>query len=83
MEMQTWYVMEDETFADPAEVAPDKKGILRHADGRAVAYAPHGPRTRQVNPAEARKAKPKASAERDMKADDRKPGYTTRESKAD
>lgn len=83
MEMQTWYVLEDGTCGDPAEVAPDKKGVLRHKDGRAVAYAEHGPRTRQVNPTEARKAKPKAPAARDMKADDRKPTYTTRESKAE
>jgi hypothetical protein len=33
-----------------------KNGRLQHKDGRAVAHAPHGPRTRSVN-ADAERAK--------------------------
>ncbi|WP_180901949.1 hypothetical protein [Martelella soudanensis] len=38
--------MEDDSVGDPRLIRPDDTGILRHADGRAVAYAAHGPRTR-------------------------------------
>lgn len=48
--METWYVMEDGEPGDPREIEPDAKGVLRHKDGRAVAYAPHGPRSRSVDP---------------------------------
>ena len=47
---ETWYVMEDGSAADPREIAWDDRGGLRHRDGRAVACAPHGPRTRSVDP---------------------------------
>lgn len=80
MPIETWYVMDDNSVADPSAVAPDAKGVLRHKDGRAVAYRPDGlgPRTRSVDPAEeAAKAKPK-----DMKPEDKRGGYKTRETKA-
>ncbi len=52
----TWFVLDDGSVGDPSEIAPDKAGVLRHKDGRAVAMAPHGPRTRGVD-AEAERAK--------------------------
>ena len=63
---ETWYVLEDDTAADPRDVKPNAKGILTHKDGRKVAYAPHGPRSRSVDPDEERakktglKSKPEA-----------------------
>lgn len=91
MEPETWYVLEDGSAADPREVSPDKAGILRHKDGRAVAYAPHGPRSRSINPDEERAKpkgvkpkEPKATSEgRDMKAEESPRPYRTRESKAE
>lgn len=62
MQTEVWYVMEDGSCGDPREISPDKDGKLKHKDGRAVAYAPHGPRSRSVDP-EAEKAKPKGKAE--------------------
>jgi|KBSMisStaDraftv2_1062788.scaffolds.fasta_scaffold04226_9 hypothetical protein len=56
---ETWYLMEDGTVGDPHEVAPDKDGVLRHKDGRAVAMASHGPRSRGVD-ADAERAKARA-----------------------
>lgn len=84
---ETWYVLEDGSFADPAEVAPDSAGMLRHKSGVGVAYGPHGPKSRSMGPEErAAAAGPKGSAnkraapkwaDREMKA---KPGagYETR-----
>lgn len=46
---ETWYILETDEVADPSDVAPDDKGVLRHKDGRAVAYAAHGPRSRSVD----------------------------------
>lgn len=54
---ETWYVMEDGSVGDPHKIALDKKGVLRHEDGRAVAYAPHGPRSRGCVDAVAERAK--------------------------
>lgn len=34
---ETWYVLEDGTFADPNDVGHDEFGALRHKDGVAVA----------------------------------------------
>jgi hypothetical protein len=97
MNRETWYILEDGAAGDPREIAPDADGRLRHTDGRAVAYAPHGPRSRGVD-ADAERAKaapPKAAAAkpaakpkagataRDMKAESPAGGYQTRESKAD
>lgn len=46
MPHETWYVLED-----------GSDGRLVHKDGRAVAYAPHGPRSRSVDPAAERSAR--------------------------
>lgn len=84
--METWYVMEDGTCGDPREIVPDAGGVLRHKDGRAVAYADHGPLSRGVDPDEelAKAKKPAAPSVKDMKpAAEPKQVYTTRESKAD
>jgi len=54
---ETWYVMADGTVGDPREIRADADGVLRHSDGRAVAYAPHGPRSRSVD-VEALQARP-------------------------
>lgn len=86
----TWYVLEDGSSADPSEVAPDAKGVLRHKSGMAVAIGDHGnPRSRGVD-AEAERAKtvvkdkPKdVPKPKDMKAQESKPGYTTRDAKTD
>lgn len=67
MATETWYILEDGSNGDPREIAPDEKCVLKHKDGRAVAYAPHGPRSRNLDPeaerakAAARKPKPAAS----------------------
>lgn len=78
---ETWYVLENGAFADPNDVAPDDKGALRHKGGVAVAMRGDVPCTRSVDPDEERqKAAPKA---REMKAEEPKRTYKTRESKAD
>lgn len=89
MNRVTCYVMEDGSFGDPGEISPDKDGKLVHKDGRAVAYAPHGPRTRSVDadalrkkPAPA-KVEPVAEEAKEMKPEAPKRGYKTRESKGD
>lgn len=46
---ETWYVMEDGSAGDPRAIAPGKDGRLVHKDGRKVAYAPHGPRSRSID----------------------------------
>lgn len=48
--METWFVLVDGVAADPRDVRPGPDGVLRHTDGRAVAYKPHGPRSRMVDP---------------------------------
>lgn len=47
--MDTWYVLEDGSFADPADVIAGDDGILMHKGGVAVAYGPHGPRSRAMS----------------------------------
>lgn len=54
---ETWYVLEDGTVGDPREISRDKNDVLRHKDGRAVAYGPHGPKSRGCVDAEAERAK--------------------------
>lgn len=54
--VETWYIMEDGSVGDPREVSMGPDGKLTHTDGRKVAYAPHGPRSRGVDP-EAERAK--------------------------
>ena len=66
--IETWYVLEDGSVADPREVAPDDRGRLVHKSGVAVAVGPHGPRSRGVDTAAL--AKPKAEKKAD--ADDEK-----------
>ena len=82
--METWYVCEDGSAAEPRDVKPDSNGRLRHKDGRAVAYRLDGktPRSRGVDAvAERMKAKPAREAaspeDREMKPKGRK-GYRTR-----
>jgi hypothetical protein len=55
---ETWYVLADGGLADPRDVVRDADGALRHRDGRPVALAPHGPRTRSVDPAAERAPSP-------------------------
>lgn len=83
---ETWYVLEDGTVGDPREVVADEAGVLRHKDGKAVAYGPHGPRSRGVDvEAERESSKTKSEKEeaKDVKPEKPKRGYKTRESKAD
>lgn len=65
---ETWYVLQDGTPGDPAQIGPDSAGVLRHASGKAVAIGPHGPRSRSMSDAEieAVRAAPPA-ADREMK----------------
>lgn len=80
---ETWYVIEDGSSVDPNEVAPDDKGVLRHKGGAAVAMRGSGPRTRGVD-ADEERAKAKASVKTaDVKPEEAKRGYKTRETKAD
>lgn len=96
--IETWYVMEDGSVADPSQVKRDAVGVLRHSDGRAVAMRGDVPRTRSVDldqikakaaaVAAEESAKKKAAAEaasaaKDMKPSEPKRTYQTRESKAD
>lgn len=74
---ETWYILETGELGDPALIGHDEKGVLRHEDGRAVAYGPHGPRSRGCVDADAERAKGK-----EMKPEEPKRGYKTRESKA-
>lgn len=49
MNFETCYVMEDGSIAHPRDVKPDAQGVLRHADGRAVAMRGDVPRSRSVD----------------------------------
>jgi|GEM_PF-4296336 hypothetical protein len=82
--METWYVLETGDAADPRDVVRDASGLLRHKDGRKVAYRPYGPRSRSVDPiAERAKASPvQKPAVKEAKPAESKPGYVTRDSKA-
>lgn len=88
---ETWYVLENGVAADPSEVAPDGSGVLRHKSGIAVAMRGQVPSTRGVDPEQERaksaRKKPARSVapdgSKDMKPDESKPGYTTRESRAE
>ena len=68
---ETWYILEDGSAGDPRHIAPDESGMLRHLDGRVVAYGPHGPRSRSVEPTD--------YASREMSAEKPKRGYKTRQ----
>lgn len=81
MKTETWYVMEDGSMGDPREVSPGEDGLLRHKDGRVVAYAPHGPRSRSIDPQEevgsaSQTEKPKKG--RQMEPDGESGKYKTR-----
>lgn len=76
---ETWYVLEDGTYADPNECSTDEAGKLVHKSGVAVAMRGQVPSSRGVDPEEER-AKPKG---KELKADKPKPPYKTRESKAE
>lgn len=80
---EVWYVMVDGSVGDPAEISAGPDGVLRHADGRAVAYKPHGPRARMVDPVaeRARAAAPRVEP-KEVKPAAQSRGYHTRESKA-
>jgi hypothetical protein len=84
---ETWYVLEDGSYADPREVSAGKKpGSLVGKSGVAVAMKGDVPSTRSVDPEEERAKKPAASKakeatspnNREMKADDSGPKYKTR-----
>lgn len=75
--MDTWYILEDGTPGDPAEIAADENGVLRHKDGRAVAIGDHGnPRSRGMTAEEV------AEARKEVKPEKPAGSYKTRESKA-
>lgn len=90
---ETWYVMTDGTFGDPREIRAGADGRLRHTDGREVAYADHGPRTRGVDVDDLPKKDDRqvsatddaksAGKNRQMKSSTGGKGYNTRSSKAD
>lgn len=90
MARETWYVLEDGRVADPSECGPDVEGVLTHVGGVKVAMRlPNCPMSRSVD-ADAERAKAKdeaeaaaAAAAKDMKPEEPKKGYRTRESKAD
>jgi hypothetical protein len=85
---ETWYVLEDDTVADPREVSADKAGILRHSNGLAVQMRGDVPRSRGVDPDRERagRSAPKPPdakpAAKDVAAEKPKGGYKTRETKA-
>jgi hypothetical protein len=81
---ETWYVMEDGSVADPKFIVTGEDGTLRHEDGRKVAYAPHGPRSRGVDAEAIDAVDPPAPADaKNMRPARPGRGYQTRESKAD
>ncbi len=71
---ETWYVMEDGTVGDPREIREHADGVLRHEDGRAVAYASHGPRSRGVDVESVRSKPAPARDPLDHDGDGRKGG---------
>jgi hypothetical protein len=83
--METWYVLEDDRVADPRDVVRGADGLLRHKDGRKVAYLPYGPRSRSVNPVteRAKSAPDPKQAAKEAKPAEPKTGYVTRETKAE
>lgn len=81
---ETWYVLEDGRTVDPREVTRDSTGALRHSSGVAVAMRGDVPHSRGVDDPDAERSKAaKPTRAKAIKADDDKPGYKTRETKAD
>lgn len=74
--METWFKLENGNVADPNEVSPDAKGILRHKSGVAVAMKGSVPHSIGVD-VDAEKAK-----SRQVKAESPKADYKTRDLKA-
>lgn len=75
---ETWYVLEGGEVADPRECSLDNGGRLTHKSGVAVEMRGETPRSRGVD-ADQERAKAEA---KDMKPEEPKRGYKTRESKA-
>jgi hypothetical protein len=62
---ETWYVLEDDSVADPQHVLADKDGALRHASGAAVKMrSPGVPMTRSVDADKERAKREIAGAQR-------------------
>lgn len=81
-ERATWYVLDDGSVADPHDVEADKMGKLKHKkSGVAVAMRGQVPSSRGVNPEEERTKAEKTT--KDMKAEEGKRPYRTREIKAE
>lgn len=90
---ETWYVLEDGRSVDPNECSHGNGGVLVHSSGVAVAMRAHDvPSSRSVDPdqeranalAAAEEAKRKADAEKtgkDVKPEEQKQGYKTRDVK--
>lgn len=94
MARETWYVLEDGGVADPGECVADAKGVLTHSSGVKVAMRlpdcpmsrgvdAHAERAKAAERAAAAAAKEAGLAAKDMKPEDPKKGYRTRESRAD
>lgn len=71
---ETWYVLEDGSAGDPALIGTGEDGRLVHEDGRKVAYGPHGPKSRSIDPDEERGT----MTAREAKPETPKRGYKTR-----
>lgn len=86
---ETWYVLEDGSVADPADVVPTDGNLMMHKDGVLVAMRGDVPSTRGVDADEERaKVKPapeRAEGRTTREALPEKPkrGYKTRSIKAD
>jgi len=81
---EVWYVMVDGSVGDPAEISAGPDGVLRHTDGRAVAYKPHGPVARMIDAVAERAKIAAASAKpgtKEMKPATQGGRYRTREAK--
>jgi hypothetical protein len=77
---ETWYILEDGSAGNPALIRTGDDGILAHEDGRKVAYGPHGPRSRGVDPEAERVS---LGSTRELTAQKPTRGYKTRSGKAD
>lgn len=71
---ETWYVMEDGSLSDPADVVTREDGRLMRGDGALVAMRGDVPSSRSVDP-ELERA---AYSTRDMQPGRRRDGYRTR-----
>jgi hypothetical protein len=71
----TWYLLEDGTPVDPNDCAFDDAGMLRHVTGIAVAKRGNAYSSRSMSAEEIATA-------REIKPEEPKRGYKTREAKA-